>query len=351
MGPLANPSLTSPQATRCPPRALGLAAFDGRCETKVAFGAASSPPARPLLPVGQWVARKSVEEGIGWAHSPIPASRALRRRGALRGPWDLAAFDGRCETKEACGAASSPPARPLLPVGQWVARKSVEEGIGWVHSPIPASRALRRRGALREALGLAAFDGRCETKEACGAASSPPARPLLPVGQWVARKSVGEGIGWAHSPIPASRALRRRGALRGPWVLPPSTAGCETKVAFGAASSPPARPLLPVGQWVARKSVGEGIGWAHSPIPASRALRRRGALRGPWVLPPSTADVRPRKLAARRARHRPVRCSQWVSGWLGSPWGRALGGPTRQSQPHEPSGDAVPSAGLGSCRL
>ena len=122
----------------------------------------------------------------------------------------------------------------------------------------------------------------------------------------------------------------------------------ETKVACGAASSPPARPLLPVGQWVARKSVGEGIGWAHSPIPASRALRRRGALRGPWILPPSTADVRPRKLAARRARHRPVRCSQWVSGWLGSPWGRALGGPTRHFKPHEPSGDAVPSAGRGS---
>ena len=65
MGPLANPSLTSPQATRCPPRALDLAAFDGRCETKEACGAASSPPARPLLPVGQWVARKSVGEGIG----------------------------------------------------------------------------------------------------------------------------------------------------------------------------------------------------------------------------------------------------------------------------------------------
>ena len=58
-----------------------------------------------------------------------------------------------------------------------------------------------------------------------------------------------------------------------------------------------------------------------------------------------------RKLAARRARHRPVRCSQWVSGWLGSPWGRALGGPTHHFKPHEPSGDAVPSAGLASCRL
>ena len=73
--------------------------------------------------------------------------------------------------------------------------RDLGEGIGWVHSPIPASRALRRRGALRAGLvDLAAFDGRCETKEACGAASSPPARPLLPVGQWVARKSVGEGI-------------------------------------------------------------------------------------------------------------------------------------------------------------
>ena len=70
-------------------------------------------------------------------------------------------------------------------------------------------------------------------------------------------------------------------------------------------------------------------------VPSARAL---------WISPPSTADVRPRKLAARRARHRPVRCSQWVSGWLGSPWGRALGGSTRQSQPHEPSGDGVPSA-------
>ena len=48
------------------------------------------------------------------------------------------------------------------------------------------------------------------------------------------------------------------------------------RVQGGAASSPPARPLLPVGQWVARKSVGEGIGWVHWPIPASRALRRRG---------------------------------------------------------------------------
>ena len=68
------------------------------------------------------------------------------------------------------------------------------------------------------------------------------------------------------------------------------------------------------------------------------------------MLVPNTS-VRPRKLAARRARHRPVRCSQWVSGWLGSPWGRALGAPTRHFKPHEPSGDAVPSAGRGSCRL
>jgi hypothetical protein len=53
VGPLANSSPTSPQATRCPPRAFDLAAFDGRCVTKEACGAASEPPARPLLPVGQ----------------------------------------------------------------------------------------------------------------------------------------------------------------------------------------------------------------------------------------------------------------------------------------------------------
>ena len=62
------------------------------------------------------------------------------------------------------------------------------------------------------------------------------ARPLPLVGQWVARKSVGEGIGWGRSPFPDSRALRRRGALREPWFLPPLTAD-ETKEACGAASS------------------------------------------------------------------------------------------------------------------
>ena len=127
------------------------------------------------------------------------------------------------------------------------------EGIGWDHSPFPASRALRRRGALREPwiLSPSTADG---TMQACGAASSPPARPLLLVGQWVARKSVGESIGWAHSPFPDSRALRRRGALREPWILSPSTAD-GTMQAYGAASSPPARPLLLVGKWMFRGSM------------------------------------------------------------------------------------------------
>ena len=58
---------------------------------------------------------------------------------------------------------------------------------------------------------------------------------------------------------------------------PPSTAD-ETKEAYGAASSPPARRLLLVGQWVARKSIWEGIGWAHSPVPAFGAHGRRGGL-------------------------------------------------------------------------
>jgi hypothetical protein len=127
------------------------------------------------------------------------------------------------------------------------------------------------------------------TMQAFGAASSSPARPLLRVGQWVARKFVGEGIGWAHSPFQDSRALRRRGAHREPWILPPSTPN-GTMQACGAASSPAARPLLRVGQWVARKFVGEGIGWAHSPFQDSRALRRRGAHREPWTLPPSTPN-------------------------------------------------------------
>ena len=48
---------------------------------------------------------------------------------------------------------------------------------------------------------------------------------------------------------------------------------------------------------------------------------------------------------ARLVRRRPARCSQWVSGWLGSRWGRALGGSTGQSQPHEPSGDAGSDCG------
>ena len=47
---------------------------------------------------------------------------------------------------------------------------------------------------------------------------------------------MGKGIGWARSPFPDSRALRRRGALREPWFLPPLTAD-ETKEACGAASS------------------------------------------------------------------------------------------------------------------
>ena len=56
----------------------------------------------------------------------------------------------------------------------------------------------------------------------------------------------------------------------------------------------PARRLPLAAKWMARGSMVEGVGWLHSHIPASQALRRRGALRGPWILPPSTADVRPR---------------------------------------------------------
>ena len=199
--------------------------------------------------------------------------------------------------------------------------------------------------------------------QAFRAASSPPACPLLRVGQWVARKSVGEGIGWAHSPFQASRALRRRGALRGPCILPPSTADerpkgslrraqglgartplphaahslsleCpsqrnrhpsprlaaerareahkSTVLCFWAASSPPARPLLRLGQRVARKSVGEGIRWAHSPFQDSRALRRRAALRrvpgpAPRRRPPPAAAAAAAAAPPRRRRTR-TRC-------------------------------------------
>ena len=84
-------------------------------------------------------------EGIGWGHSPIPASGALRRRGALNESC-IVALDAANETREARGAPSSPPALRLLPVGQWVARGSMVEGIGWLHLPIPASEAVGARG-------------------------------------------------------------------------------------------------------------------------------------------------------------------------------------------------------------
>ena len=48
---------------------------------------------------------------------------------------------------------------------------------------------------------------------------------------------------------------------------------------------------------------------------------------------PSMPPTRQGKLAARRSRHRPCGCPAWVSRWLGSPWGRALGGTTRHFQP------------------
>ena len=78
--------------------------------------------------------------------------------------------------------------------------------------------------------------------------------------------------------------------------------------ACGTPNSPPARRLPPVCEWTARPSMVEGLGWLHSPIPASRAHGRRGALREPWI---AAFDRRrdEAKLAARRARHRPVRCS------------------------------------------
>ena len=84
-------------------------------------------------------------EGIGWDHSPFPASGAHGRRGALREPW-IAALDAANETREACGAPISPPALRLPRVGQSVARKSMGEGIGWDHSPFPASEAVGARG-------------------------------------------------------------------------------------------------------------------------------------------------------------------------------------------------------------
>ena len=93
-----------------------------------------------------------------------------------------------------------------------------------------------------------------------------------------------EGIGWLHPPIPASGALGQRGALSVSLESWPSTPN-ETKEAHGAAISPPARRLPLVGDWMARGSMAEGIGWLHSPIPASiGALRRRGALRGSRIV-------------------------------------------------------------------
>ena len=61
------------------------------------------------------------------------------------------------ETKEAHGAATSPPARRLLLVGEWMAKGFMVEGIGWPQPPIPASGALGQRGALRESC-IVAFD-------------------------------------------------------------------------------------------------------------------------------------------------------------------------------------------------
>ena len=110
-----------------------------------------------------------------------------------------------------------------------------------------------------------------------------PVRCFEWVSGWLGSPWGGHWVG----PLAISRLtspLRRRGALREPWILPPSTPN-GTMQACGAASSPVARALLRVGQWVARKSVGEGIGWAHWPFQDSRALRRRGALREPWILP------------------------------------------------------------------
>ena len=124
-------------------------------------------------------------EHHGTVSAVTPTAFAVRTLGALSKAYNAIGYVPSSATAEQ-RAHRHPPVREAV--------RDLGEGIGWVHSPIPASRALRRRGALRAGLvDLAAFDGRCETKEACGAASSPPARPLLPVGQWVARKSVGEG--------------------------------------------------------------------------------------------------------------------------------------------------------------
>ena len=165
------------------------------------------------------------------------------------------------------------------------------EGIGWLHPPIPASGALGQRGALSVSLESWPSTPN-ETKEAHGAAISPPARRLPLVGDWMARGSMVEGIGWLHPPIPASGALGQRGALSVSLVhrslrRPTRRRKLTARRSCGdlATGLPPARRLPLVGDWMARGSMAEGIGWLHSPIPASiGALRRRGALRGSRIV-------------------------------------------------------------------